>query len=163
MTVTYSRVHSGKGAKGALWDEGFCDFRSESATRLCPMTYLSAPSCTMFTEFRKSALRIHSTQVYRTTSPGCHIPLSFDKRCPLCGIQEPDTWKETISGAAHRGYTGGRTISKRMGGSDDKDKWCSCNSVFPLPLTKTSIGLSSSTGTSNFKLPFKASLEMQSG
>jgi hypothetical protein len=163
MTVTCSHVQSGKGATSVVWDAGFCYFQLELVTQLRPMTHLSPPSCITFIESRKSAPRIHSTQVYRTISPGCHIPLSFDERRPLHGIQEPDTWKETISGAAHRGYAGGRTISRRMGGSDDKDKWCPCNSAFPYPMMKTSIGRSSSTGTSNFKISFEASLETQSG
>ena len=128
-----------------------------------PMTHLSVSSCIMFTDSRKSALCIHSTQAYRMTSPGCHMPRSFFKRRPLRGIQEPDTWKEIISGAASSGYAGGRTISRRTGGSDDKDKWCSCSAALPLPMTKTSIGRSSSTGTSNFNVPFETSLETQSG
>ena len=93
------------------------------------------------------------------TSPGCHIPLSLSKRRPLGEIQEPDTCKDIISGAVRRGYAGGRTISRRMGGSDDRDKWYSCDSAaFPVPVTRTSIGYASSIGISNFKIPLDTSL-----
>jgi hypothetical protein len=64
-----------------------------------------------------------------------------------------------ISGAARRGYAGGRTISRRTGGSDDKDKWYSCDSASPVPVTRTSIGYASSIGISNFKIPLDTSLE----
>jgi hypothetical protein len=144
-----------------VWNSVTCDQNRRPVSR--PMTHLRVPSCIMFIESRKSALRIYSTHAYRMTSPGCHIPWRLFKRRPLRGIQEPDTWKETISGAACSGYAGGRTISRSTGGSDDRDKWCSCDSAFPLPVTKTSIGRSSSTGTSNFNVPFEVSLETQSG
>lgn len=126
-------------------------------------TYLSTSLCINCNEFKNSALRIHSTQVYKIASPGCHISKSNFRTRLIWGIQEPDAWSEDMSGAACRGYAGGRTTSRRTGGSEDRDKWCSCISTVPPVMTKTFIGFWGSTGISNFKQPLRVSLETQSG